>query len=192
MRPKRDVVPRAKDAWVWLGGLAMLGFVAAGVIAAATVLWENIDIRQLVPQLAAPPPEIPDPAPPRAAARDARHFDAVLFRSRRNRDYFPDSTYYAAELASWRALVERIGGTVREATDAEGLRGLSSTDVLVLVEAPCLSRQEIDAVRGHLLRGGGGRGQLGGRRARSGLRMEGVAERGCAHGCRGRARAPCP
>lgn len=155
MRPKRNPVPRARDAWVWLGGLALLGFVAAGVIAAATVLWENIDIRQLAPQLAAPPPPLPDPEPPRAAARDTRHFDAVVFRSARNRAYFPDPSYYGTALASWRRLLEGSGGTVREVSDANGLERLSQSDLLVLVEAPCLSEEELAAVRSHLLDGGG-------------------------------------
>lgn len=154
MRPKREPIPRAKDSWVWLGGLAMLGFVAAGVIAAATVLWENIDIRQLVPQLATPPPAVPEPEAPLAAALDLHHFDAVLFDSPRNRAYFPDAEYYPSALSAWRQLIEGLGGTVREVSDAAGLRRLSESDLLVLVEAPCLSTEEIAAVRSHLLAGG--------------------------------------
>lgn len=154
MRQKRDPVPRARDAWVWLGGLAMLGFVAAGVIAAASVLWENIDIRQLVPQVAAPPSPVPEPQASLPAALDVHHFDAVLFDSPRNQAYFPDSTYYGTALGAWRQLIEGLGGTVREVADAGGLRGISESDLLVLVEAPCLSTDEMAAVRSHLLAGG--------------------------------------
>ncbi|MDH3423511.1 MAG: hypothetical protein OEN00_11010, partial [Gemmatimonadota bacterium] len=74
MRPKRELIPRAKDSWVWLGGLALLGILGGGVTAAAVLLWENIDIRQLVPQLAAPALPVPAPEPPRAAARQGRAF----------------------------------------------------------------------------------------------------------------------
>ncbi len=155
MRRKRDAIPRAKDSWVWLGGIALLGILAAGVVAAAVALWENIDVRQLVPQLAAAPSSPPLPEPPRPAARDSIRFDAVLFDSPRNAAFFPDTSYYRGSLQAWRALVEEVGGEVREATSAADLRALGPGDVLVLAEAPCMSPGEIAAVRAHLRRGGG-------------------------------------
>jgi peptidoglycan/xylan/chitin deacetylase (PgdA/CDA1 family) len=154
MHPRRNPVPRARDAWVWLGGVALLGILGAGVTAAAVVLWENIDIRQLAPRLAASPPPVPRPQPFAPAARPSRAFDAVVFESQRNRAYFPDSTYYRAELAAWTELVVEAGGFVRRTYDAAGLRALALGDVLVLVEAPCLSGEEVAAVRAHLGRGG--------------------------------------
>jgi len=42
MREKRDPVPRAKEAWWWLGGLMTLGLLGAGVVAAGVLLWENM------------------------------------------------------------------------------------------------------------------------------------------------------
>jgi peptidoglycan/xylan/chitin deacetylase (PgdA/CDA1 family) len=133
----------------------MLGIVGAAIIGAAMFLWQHIDIRQLVPQLAGPVPTLPAPEPPAAASRDARGFDAVVFSSPRNQAYFPDPAYYRTALDSWSGLIEETGGTVREVVDADGLRRLSESELLVLVEAPCLSAEELDAVEAHLERGGG-------------------------------------
>ena len=103
MRPKRDPVPRARDAWVWLGGLALLGVLGGGVTAAAVVLWENIDIRQLVPQLAAAAPgRLPLPEAAAPAARDSGTFDAVFFISPRNQAFFPEEAFYPSALDAWR------------------------------------------------------------------------------------------
>jgi hypothetical protein len=155
MRPKRDLVPRAKDSWVWLGGLALLGILGGGVTVAAVLLWENIDIRQLVPQLAAPALPVPAPELPRDAARDVRSFEAIVFSSPRNQAYFPDPAYYRNALDAWSELVQNSGGNVRRVADADGLRSLRPQDLLVLVESPCLSLPEVAAVRAHLNAGGG-------------------------------------
>lgn len=156
MRPRRDPVPRAKDAWVWLGGTALLGFLGAGLVGAAMLLWENIDVRQLAPRLvaeAAAP--LPSPEPARPPAVEPVSFSAVLFDSPRNRDQFADSDHYGRELAGWRALIGALGARVRTVSDAEGLRAAGTDEVLVLAEAPCVSRAELAAVRAHLARGGG-------------------------------------
>ena len=155
MRPKRNPVPRARDSWVWLGGLALLGVLGGGVTAAAVVLWENVDIRQLVPQLATPALPVPVPEPAEDAARERRIFDAVVFSSPRNQAYFPDPTYYRSALNSWSALIQDTGGNVREVVDADGLGTLREQDLLVLAEAPCLSTEEIAAGQAHLQAGGG-------------------------------------
>jgi peptidoglycan/xylan/chitin deacetylase (PgdA/CDA1 family) len=156
MRPRRDPVPRARDAWVWLGGIALLGVIGGGVTAAAVALWENIDIRQLVPQLAAAAPgRIPIAEPPPAAPHDGQSFDAVVFNSARNQAFFPDDGYYEGALEAWRSLARGVGGVVREAGTAAQLRDADADDVLVLVEAPCLSGDELAAVRAHLRAGGG-------------------------------------
>jgi peptidoglycan/xylan/chitin deacetylase (PgdA/CDA1 family) len=154
MPRRRDPVPRARDPWAWLGGTALLGILGAGVVAAAIVLWENIDMRRLLPPLAVAAPPLPAPQPLAAPARDSASFEAVLFESARNRTYFPDSTYYDSALADWAALVHEAGGVVRRARSAAELGSLASTDVLVLVEAPCLSDAEVTAVRAHLRRAG--------------------------------------
>jgi peptidoglycan/xylan/chitin deacetylase (PgdA/CDA1 family) len=141
---------------VWLGGLALLGALGGGVTAAAVALWERVDIRQLVPQLAAAAPgRLPLPRPPAPAAHEEGEFDVLLYVSGRNEAYFSEPGYYAAALDGWRALAEEAGGVVREVESVEELRRADAADVVVLVEAPCLSRDEVEAVRGHLDAGGG-------------------------------------
>jgi len=135
--------------------MALLGVLGAGVTAAGILLWENIDIRQLAPSLAGPPPPIPTAEVATPAARDGRGFRAVVFSSPRNQAYFPDRSYYLSTLDRWSAVIEETGGTVRTVADAEGLRGVADEELLVLVEAPCLSEIELDAVRAHLYAGGG-------------------------------------
>lgn len=156
MRPKRDPVPRAKDAWVWLGGMALLGVLGGGVTVAAVALWERIDIRQLVPQLeGAAPSRIPTAEAPAPVAREGSTFDAVFLVSQRNEAYFPQAGYYDMALDGWRSLARGVGGVVRAATSAEQLRQADANDVLILVEAPCLAEDELEAVRAHLAAGGG-------------------------------------
>jgi peptidoglycan/xylan/chitin deacetylase (PgdA/CDA1 family) len=133
----------------------MLGILGGGITAVAIVLWQNIDIRQVAPQLAAPALPVPLPESAADAAREGRTFDAVVFSSPRNQAYFPDPTYYRAALASWSALIQNTGGNVREVADAEGLSTLREQDLLVLAEAPCLATDEVAAVHAHLQNGGG-------------------------------------
>ena len=154
MRPRRDPVPRAREAWWWLGGLLTLGLVGGGIVAAGIALWENIDIRQLAPALQPPPPPSPTPALPPAAARTSAPFQAVLLRSERNRAYFPDADFYPDQMDRWQELAELAGGVVRTVSDAEGLRSLAPAEVLLIPEAPCLSSAERRAVQDHLSRGG--------------------------------------
>jgi peptidoglycan/xylan/chitin deacetylase (PgdA/CDA1 family) len=154
MRPRRDPVPRAKEAWVWIGGTALLGLLGAGVTVAATLLWENIDIRQLTPGLTIPSGPLPAPAATIAPAVDQRAFSAVMFNSPRNRAYFPDAAHYNRELNRWRTVIRGVGGSLRDVADVEQLRGVRADELLVLAEAPCVSPQELAAIRAHVARGG--------------------------------------
>lgn len=154
MHPRRDPVPRARSAGQWLGGILLLGLLGGGLVAAAMLLWENLDVRQLAPALASGPGPLPEPERPPAPAVQPGSFSAVLFNSPRNGAYFPDQTFYPGALARWRGLVEELGGEVREASTDEDLRAMAPEDLLVLPEAPCLSLQEVDAVRRHLRAGG--------------------------------------
>ena len=154
MRAKRDAVPRAKEAWWWLGGLLTLGLLGGGVVVAGIALWENIDIRQLAPALAGDPLPIPQPSPTPPAAVAPVPFEAVLLNTSANRNYFEDDSYCRTEIARWRGLVESVGGTVRDASDAAGLRTTSVDEVMVLPEAPCLSSGELAAIGAHLAAGG--------------------------------------
>ncbi|MDT8340906.1 MAG: polysaccharide deacetylase family protein [Longimicrobiales bacterium] len=155
MARRGDPVPRARDAWVWLGGIAVVGVLAGGVLAAATLLWENVDVRQLAPVLAEAPPAPPLPEAPPPAAHPPVTFPAVLYRSPASAGFFPDSTYHAQALAGWRALAEGLGATVREAATPGELAGLEPGETLILVETPCLETEAWRAVRTHLSRGGG-------------------------------------
>ena len=154
MREKRDPIPRATEAWWWLGGLLTLGLLGAGVVAAGVALWENIDIRQLTPALAEALPPIPEGLPPVAAAAASAPFRAVLLQSDANGSYFEDAAYYATETARWRALVEQIGGTVRVVRGGEDLQPLDADEVMLLPEAPCLSSDELAILNAHLRAGG--------------------------------------
>ncbi|NNL30846.1 MAG: polysaccharide deacetylase family protein, partial [Gemmatimonadetes bacterium] len=154
MRPRRDPVPRAKEAWWWLGGILTLGLVGGGIVVAGIALWENIDIRQLAPSLQEAPEIAPDPAMPRASAGTAAGFSAVLFESPSNRDYFEDADFYGAQLQRWRELTGVVGGEVRAVTDAAGLRDVAPDELLLLPEAPCISSNELAAINRHLDNGG--------------------------------------
>ncbi|MCG6988330.1 MAG: polysaccharide deacetylase family protein [Gemmatimonadetes bacterium] len=155
MRPRRDPVPRARAAGHWLAGVLLLGLLAGGVVSAAVVLWENLDIHQLAPRLAAEPGPLPRPQPPPGAGYEGRRFNAALLRSRRNEAFYPDGKYYQESLRRWRTLIEATGGVVREVGTAQDLAGVAKDEVLIIPDAPCLSNAELRAVQAHVAQGGG-------------------------------------
>ena len=154
MRPKRDPVPRAKEAWWWLGGLVTLGLVGSLVAAAGYALWQNIDIRQLTPGLAEVLPVLPEARSAPAPAVAEVPFSAVLLRSDANASYFDDPTYYATQLDRWTELIQSVGGTVRVARSAEELQAASIDELMILPESPCLASDELAVLGSHLSRGG--------------------------------------
>lgn len=154
MRPRRDPVPRAKEAWWWLGGLLTLGLVGGGVVVAGIALWENIDIRQLTPGLVEAPPELPEALPASAPAVASIPFSAVLLRTDVNASYFDDTSFYPDQIERWTELIEDVGGVVRVARTAEELAGVGADELMVLPEAPCLSSEALAALGAHLSRGG--------------------------------------
>lgn len=154
MPRRRDPVPRARAASHWLGGILLLGLLAGGVISAAVLLWENLDVRQLAPALAVDPGPLPHPAPPVSPGIQPGGFSVALFSSPRNQAFYPDETYYPAVLRRWSGLMEGLGGAVVEAGSAEDLEALDPQDVLVLPEAPCLSTAEVRAIHRHMDAGG--------------------------------------
>jgi len=155
MPRRRDPVPRARAAGHWLGGLLLLGLLGGGVVVAAVLLWENLDVRQLGPSFVSTPGPLPDPEPPVSPGVQAGTFPVVLLNSSRNQEFFPDEAYYQQALGSWRRLIEGLGGDVREAVSVEDLRALTPLELLVLPEAPCLSGEEVSAIRAHVDGGGG-------------------------------------
>jgi peptidoglycan/xylan/chitin deacetylase (PgdA/CDA1 family) len=154
MPTRGDPVPRARAWFHWLGGILLLGVLGGGVVAAAVLLWENLDIRQLAPALAADPGPLPDPRTPPPPSVPAGSFSVVLLNTAPNQSFFPDSTYQPAEMSRWRRLIEAEGGEIREVGSLQELRAVGRDELLVLPDAPCLSRAEAAAVGSHLSRGG--------------------------------------
>ena len=154
MRPKRDPVPRAKEAWWWLGGFVTLGFVGALVVGAGLALWENIDIRQVTPGLVEAPPALPAAEPSRAAAIAPVPFSAVILESEANASYFENPDFYLDQLERWAELIEDVGGAVRVARSAEELGATTVDELMVLPESPCLSSEELAILGAHMARGG--------------------------------------
>ena len=137
-----------------MGGIFTLGLLGGGIVVAGIALWENIDIRQLAPSLQEAPAVAPEPVLPMAAVAAAGGFDAVVFESPANAAYFEDPTFYGKQLERWRELTRSVGGRVRTVANAEGLRGVSPDELMLLPEAPCVSSAELAAIRRHLTRGG--------------------------------------
>lgn len=124
------------------------------MVVAATLLWENLDLRRVVPELASAPasPPLPVLAPaPRPAGGD---FDVLLFRSPRSAAYFPDPDHYPGVVTAWRELLTSAGGRIREISSAEELAAASPDQLLVLPETACLTGEEREALIGHLDAGG--------------------------------------
>jgi len=154
MPPKRDPVPRARDAASWLGGILLLGTLGAGVVAAAILLWENIDLRQVVPELASQPAAPPMPVLGAEASAAPEPFEVLLFASPRNAAWFPDDDYHPAAIRGWRRLLEASGARVRVIARAPELAAATPDQLLVLPETPCLSDEEREALEAHIRRGG--------------------------------------
>ena len=83
-----------------------MGFLAAGVVAAAAALWENVDVQSLARRAAAVSDEPPIPGVelegPAAAASIPVHI--AIFESSASAGYFPDSTFYPAAVSGWERL----------------------------------------------------------------------------------------
>lgn len=150
---RRDPVPRARDAWNWLGGILLLGVLGGGVVVAGVLLWENLDVRRLVPELDAGDQALPRAVSPAPPAAERRTFRAAILRSGASAEYFPDSSFHPRELDRWEALVRAVGGEVRR-IDTAALESLEPAELLVVVESPCLSRGDRRGIRRHLASGG--------------------------------------
>ncbi len=155
MQQGREPVPRVKAAGHWLGGILLLGLLAGGVVAAAVLLWENLDVGQLAPALTPEPGPLPDPELPVPPGIQSGGFSVVVFNHQRNQSFFPDEAYHARVLGRWRALIEELGGEIREVAALSGLNRLQPGDLLVVPEAPCLSGSEVAAIQAHVDAGGG-------------------------------------
>ena len=154
MRRRRDPVPRARAAGHWLAGILALGLLGGGVVSAAVLLWENLDIRQLAPRLAASPSSLPQPEAPMRAGYEGGAYRAAILRSPRNEAFFPDKDYYPRSLQRWRSLIKATGGVVRDVASSEDIAGVGTDEVLIVPDAPCLSDAEVRAVEAHVAHGG--------------------------------------
>ena len=157
MPPKQDPVPRARSAAQWLGGILLLGFLAAGVVAAAAALWENVDVQSLARRAAAisdepPAPGLESEGPAAAASILAR---IAVFESAASADYFPDSTFYPAAVSGWERLAREESAAVVRVRDAAEIDDLPAGSLLLAPEAVCVSERALAAIRAHLERGGG-------------------------------------
>ena len=135
----------------------LLGFLAAGVVAAAAALWENVDVQSLARRAAAVSEDPPAPGVeaegPSAAARI--EVGISVFESAASKGFFPDSTFYPAAVSGWERLAREESGTVSRVRDAAGIDDLPAGSLLLAPEAVCVSEREIAAIRRHLKRGGG-------------------------------------
>jgi len=157
MPPKQDPVPRARAAAQWLGGILLLGFLAAGVVAAAAALWENVDVQSLARRAAAVPddPPVPGVGPEGPAAAAPIQVRTAMFESPASEGFFPDSNFYPAAISGWERLAREESGSVSRVRDAAGIDELPAGSLLLAPEAVCISEPELAAIRRHLARGGG-------------------------------------
>lgn len=155
MAPRREPVPRARSPWHWLGGLLVLGVVGAGLVAAALLLWENVDIRRLSRNAGTPEGTLPAALPPAAAAHPATGFRVALFRSAASARFFPDPEHYSGLVEHWERLAAESGGETLAVGSAEQIEGLEPGDLLLAPAAVCLRPPEVEAMRRHAERGGG-------------------------------------
>ncbi len=156
MTPRRDPVPRAREPWHWLGGLLVLGILGAGLVAAALLLWEHVDIRRL----AGAPGEaakwtLPEPLPPAGPARAGTTLRAALYRSPASAAFFPDAAHYPGLLERWQGMVAEAGGESDVVTGAAAVDELDPGTLLMAPSAVCLGTDEVRAFQRHLDRGGG-------------------------------------
>lgn len=155
MAADRDPVPRARHPGHWLGGLLVLGIVGAGLVAAALLLWENVDIRRLSRAIRVPEAALPTPLPPPVPAHAEVAYRAALFRSPASDAFFPDSAHRPRLLRFWEGLVEETGGAASVVSGVEGVDALGPETAVVAPAAVCLSSAEAEALRRHAERGGG-------------------------------------
>lgn len=156
MPPRSEPVPRARAALHWLSGFLLLGVMAGGIVAAAVALWQNVDVESLARSAAAvdePPPSPAEALGPVAAA--AGGAVAAIFVSSASKGYFPDSAFYRSTVRRWSSLLGEAGMGHREIATASDVESLDPNTLLVLPQAACLSKDEVEALHAHVAAGGG-------------------------------------
>lgn len=156
MTPEGDPVPRARQSARWLVSLAFLGLVAAGVVAAAVLLWRSVDLDAMIRSEEPAVIEIPVPTiEPDPPATDGGEFRAALLTSEASAGFLDDpEAGHDRQTDHWRALADSLGGTVTTISGEEGLADLEPGTVVVVPVAPCLSFEAGTALFRHLRDGG--------------------------------------
>ncbi len=157
MTPGDEPVPRARESARWLTSLAFLGLVAAGVVAAAVLLWRSVDLDAMIrseePEVAENPVPTIEPAAP---ATVGGGFRVALLASGASAGFLDDpDAGHARQMDRWRALADSAGGSVTEVSGEAGIAGLDPGTVLVVPVAPCLPFGVGMALFRHLRDGGG-------------------------------------
>jgi peptidoglycan/xylan/chitin deacetylase (PgdA/CDA1 family) len=155
--PEGDPVPRARESARWLTSLAFLGLVAAGVVAAAVLLWRSVDLDAMIrseePDVAENPVPTIEPDPPATAGGG---FRVALLASEASAGFLDDpDAGHGRQADRWRALADSLGGSVTEVSGEDGVTGLEPGAVVVVPVAPCLPFGVGMALFRHLRDGGG-------------------------------------
>ncbi|MFW6193349.1 MAG: polysaccharide deacetylase family protein, partial [Gemmatimonadota bacterium] len=156
MTPEGDPVPRAREAGRWLVGLAFLGLVAAGVVAAAVMLWRTVDLETMLRNGDAETPEMPVPTVrPDPPATVAGEFRVALLDSPESAQFLPDSAAgHGVQADRWRETADSLGASVSTVSDAGEIAELGPGTTVVVPVAPCLSFDVGMALFRHLEDGG--------------------------------------
>lgn len=158
MIPGRDPTPRARESLRWLAGLAFLGLLAAGVAAAAVLLWRTVDVGRLFrpEESAVRWAPVSDPGlPPAPVSAPDSVFRVALLRSESSRAFFPaEGPGYDRQAERWLSLIDSLGGEARIVGEARDVDALDRGIPVVVPVAPCLPFETGMALFRHLREGG--------------------------------------
>ncbi len=148
--------PRARTPAAWGGAILLLGLLTAGLIGAAVLLWQSIDIEAVLEAATDEPPAveavIADLVLPKLPT--VPPWSARLYQSRHSADFFPDPDYYAALLERWGDVLAELGAGVSRLSDADAVDSLPPGQLLVIPAAVCLGQDERVAIKRYGQRGG--------------------------------------
>jgi peptidoglycan/xylan/chitin deacetylase (PgdA/CDA1 family) len=149
--------PRPRTPWAWGAAILLLGMLVAGLVGAAILLWQFIDVDSLLEAAT-------DERPPAVEERVAdiplgEHpvtvaWTAHVYLSQSSAAFFPDPDYYASLIDRWESTLSAIGASVRLASGAAAIDSLPAGALLVIPAAVCLAGDERDAIRRHAESGG--------------------------------------
>ncbi len=155
-RPPVHAPPRPRTPLAWGGAILLLGTLTAGLIGAAVLLWNFIDIDSVLEASEGPPPPVTLPAPEvrLPPLPETRPWAAYVYASERAAAFFPDSTYYGALVERWNSALASVGAVVNRVPQPTSIDELPDGVLLVVPAAVCLDETERTALRRHVRRGG--------------------------------------